>query len=286
MTTMDPAYMRMRFMMSRYVTRLVLIGCLVLLPVSGRAQGHMLPGVGPINAAMGGAGVGLPVESLGALAYNPALLAAAEGNQLSFATEFFKDNPMADTTVGTATGHATATTQWGVLPAFGWMLRDPKGKLALGFGLMGIAAFGADYAADNSSILFAPQPNGFGRIFTDYREMKIPIAFAYQVTPKLAIGASLNVYVGSFGLAPFPGPVYDQTASGKVYYPEAGRLTDSYGIGAQFGFQYQASPMLSIGGSFTTPQNLRRTNGIPRIPIPRRTSSARPGRFSSIWTAR
>jgi len=255
MTTMDSAHTTMRFMMSRYVTRFVLLGCLLLLPASGWAQGHMLPGVGPVNAAMGGAGVSLPIESLGALAYNPALLAAAEGNQLTFATEFFKDSPQVTTTVGTTTGQATPTTQFGVLPAFGWMLRDPKGKLALGFGLMGIAAFGADYPADTSSILFAPVPTGFGRIFTDYRELKIPVAFAYQVSPKLAIGASLNVYLGSFGLTPFPGPVYDKSSAGKVYYPEAGRLTDSYGMGVQFGFQYQASPKMSIGGAFTTPQN-------------------------------
>ena len=34
------------------------------------------------------------------------------------------------------------------------MLRDPKGKLALGFGVIGLAGFGADYATDNASLLF------------------------------------------------------------------------------------------------------------------------------------
>jgi len=241
--------------MSCYVKRLVVVGGLVFLPVSGWAQGHMLPGAGPINSAMGGAGVALPIESLGALTFNPALLAGAEGNQISFATEFFKENIVIVTTVGNLKGTATANSQIGVLPAFGWMLRDPKGKLALGFGLIGISSFGADYPTDNASLLFAAAPNGFGRIFTDYRETKIPVAFAYQVTPKLAIGASLNVYVGSFGVAPLPASDFDVSFSGKRYYPEAGKLTDRWAVAGQFGFHYQASPKLSIGGSITTPQN-------------------------------
>jgi long-chain fatty acid transport protein len=204
---------------------------------------------------MGGAGAAMPIESLGALTFNPALLAGAEGNQVSFATEFFKERIVIDTTLGPLKGTATADSQIGVLPAFGWMLRAPKGKLALGFGLIGISSMGADYPADNASVLFAAVPNGFGRIFTDYRETKIPVAFAYQVTPKLAIGASLNIYLGSFAAAPLPGLDFDVSFSGKRYYPSAGRLTDSWAFAGQFGFHYQASPKVSIGGSITTPQN-------------------------------
>jgi long-chain fatty acid transport protein len=244
--------------MSCYVTRLVLAGCLCLLPATGWAQGHMLPGAGPINSAMGGAGVAVPNESLGALMFNPALIAGAQGNQVSFATEFAKDSIQIDTTIGPLKGRATPTSQVAVYPTFGWMLRDPKGKLALGFGLIGIGGFATDYPSDSASLLFAPVPYGFGRIFTDYRETKIPVAFAYQVTPKLALGASLNVYLGSFAVAPLPYKYFDTSISGQRYYPGAGKLTNSWAVGAQFGFYYQANPMVSVGGSVTTPQNFSR----------------------------
>ena len=135
------------------------------------------------------------------------------------------------------------------------MLRDPSGKLALGFGLIGLAGFGTDYPADTASILFAAVPNGFGRIYTDYRETKIPIAFAYQVTPKLALGGSLNVYVGEFGVAPLPYKFFDPDAAGNRYYPEAGKLDRRWAVSAQFGFDYQASPVVSVGASITLPQN-------------------------------
>lgn len=239
----------------RLYLKVVLVVCVSVVPVSGWAQGHMLHGVGPVNSAMGGAGAASPNESLGALTYNPALIAGAEGNQISFATEFFEDGILIDTTVGSLTGRATPTTQLTAIPAFGWMLRDPKGKVALGFGLIGLAGFGADYPADAASILFAPIPGGFGRIYTDYRETKIPVAFAYQATPKLALGVSLNLYMGEFGVAPLPYKYFDEDAAGNRYYPEAGRMDRSWAFAPQFGFYYQANPKVGIGASITAPQN-------------------------------
>jgi hypothetical protein len=104
------------------------------------------------------------------------------------------------------------------LPAFGWQLRDPSKKMSLGFGLIGLAGFRTDYPQDNGSILFAQPPSGFGRIFTDFRETKIPVAMALQLTPKLAVGASLNVYLGEFAVAPLPYKVFDTDANGNRWY--------------------------------------------------------------------
>jgi long-chain fatty acid transport protein len=234
---------------------MAVIGCLSCVPGIAWAQGAMLHGIGPVNSSMGGAGAALLNESLGALTYNPALIAGAEGNQISFTSEFFKDSIIIETTIDTLTGRATPNSQRNAVPAFGWMMRHPKGKLALGFGLIGLAGFGADYAADAQSLLFAPIPNGFGRIYTDYRATKIPVAFAYRVTPKLALGASVNVYVSEFGVAPLPYKFFDADASGNRYYSEAGKLDRRWAVSAQFGFAYQASPVVSVGGSITLPQN-------------------------------
>lgn len=226
-----------------------------LVPASAWAQGAQLHGIGPVNSSMGGAGTGLPNESLGALMFNPALIAAAKGNQISFTSEFFKDGIKIETTVGALTGTMIPKNQLGVIPAFGWMVRDPSKKLALGFGLLGIAGFRTDYNQDNASILFAQPPGGFGRIFTDYRVTKVPIAFAFQATPKLAIGASLNVYIGEFAVAPLPFKVFDTDPAGNRYYPEAGSLTNRFTAAPQFGVYYQHNPKMSFGASVTLPQN-------------------------------
>jgi long-chain fatty acid transport protein len=236
---------------------LMIVACLALVPASALAQGAMLHGIGPVNSSMGGAGTALPNESLGALMFNPALIAGAQGNQISFTTEFFKDSIRIETTLfdPDLTGVMVPKNKLGVLPAFGWMMRHPQKKLAIGFGLLGIAGFRTDYHQSDESILFAQPPNGFGRIFTDYRVTKVPVAFAYQVSPKLAVGASLNVYIGEFAVSPLPYKVFDLDANDNRFYPEAGSLASAYAVTPQFGFYYQHSSLMSIGGSLTLPQN-------------------------------
>ena len=206
----------------------VLLACLALVPASALAQGASLHGFGPINSSMGGAGVALPEDSLNALGFNPALLTAAEGNQISFTTEFFKDGIEIHTTLGSVSGDAHPTTSLTVIPSFGWMVRDPRKKMALGFGLIGVAGFGTDYPQDDASLLFAQPPRGFGRIYTGYQETKIPVAFGFQVSPKLSIGASLNVYVGQFYVAPLPDGTFDTSRNGDRWYPEAGKPSQRF----------------------------------------------------------
>jgi long-chain fatty acid transport protein len=240
------------------IRRMMLFVFATLLPAMAGAQGHMLHGFGPVNSSMGGAGTALPNESLGALAFNPALLSAAEGNQISFTTEFFKDGLRIDLELGALKGRTEPTIAVGVIPAFGWQLRKPGGKLAIGFGLVGIAGFRTDYPQDTESIVFARWPQGFGRIYTDYNVTKIPVSMAYQVSPKVAIGASLNVYRGLLAIAPLPYKVFDVSATtGQRFYPLGGNLVPSWALAGQFGIYVKASDKVSLGASVTTPQNFQ-----------------------------
>lgn len=240
--------------MSDFARRSVLVGCLLALPVMTRAQGAMLPAAGPINSAMGGAGTALPNESLGALMFNPALISVAPGNQISFTTEFLKDDISIQTTRGARSGNAVSTSQVNIVPAFGWMSRKPDKKLAIGFGLIGLGGFSTDYPQDTASVLFAQRPGGLGRVYTTYSVTKVPVAFGYQATPKLSLGASINVYLGQFSMAPLWSEEFDQGTSAR-WYPEAARPSQRFAVAAQFGFLYQATPTMSMGGSLTTPQN-------------------------------
>src|SRR5215468_3691664 len=51
------------------------------------ANGHLLHGVGAVNSAMGGAGVALPNDALGALNLNPALLTQLDGYTFELGAE-------------------------------------------------------------------------------------------------------------------------------------------------------------------------------------------------------
>ena len=217
-------------------------------------NGHLLHGVGAINSSMGGAGVALLEDSIAALHINPALLIKAQGNQISFSSEFFKDGLSVVAKVGNATTGTDATTQLGVIPAFGWMAHKPGAPMALGFGLLGEAGFRTDYPQDSSDFLLLPQPQAFGRIFTDLSIVKIPIAFAFQVNPKLAVGFSFNIYRGSLAIQPLPVVQPDCAPDGNCWLPGAGNQVSRFGLGLQLGAYYELNPMVSLGFSYTTKQ--------------------------------
>lgn len=254
--------------MRRFLTPSVLLLCLALLPAPVWAQGHMLHGYGPINSSMGGAGTGLPEDSLNALTHNPALLSAADpGNQISFSTEFFNTGIEIDVNAFGRTGHAISTDALGIIPAFGWMSRDPNKKMAIGFGLIGVAGFGTDYPEQPNSIIFEKPSlghGGFGRIFTDYNVTNIPAGFSFQATPKLSIGATLNVYRANLAISPLPYLDYNISATatpaspaGIKYYLEGSKMAGRFSVGTTIGFYYKQSEMMGIGASITTPQNYK-----------------------------
>ena len=257
-----------------------LLACLLLLPASARAQGHLLHGVGAVNSSMGGAGVALVMESHGALHENPALIVKTEGNQISFSSEFFKAGLRVDSRVGTRTASTDATEQVGVIPAFGWIAHDPRSKVGMGFGLLGTAGFRTDYPQDSGNVLLLPQPDGFGRVATDLQITKIPVAFAIQVSSKLAVGASLNAYRGVLAISPLP-VVLPDSVGGVGILPAAANQVASWGFGVQLGMLYEISPMASFGASVTTKQKFQQYswNSTNANPLSASYGSARPLTF-------
>lgn len=237
--------------------------CGFLLSGSAWAQGHMLHGVGPINSSMGGAGTGLPEDAVAALMYNPALIGAEPGVQISFSTEFFTTAIQIDVNAYGRTGTGKSTPALGVVPAFGWAFRHPDQKFGLGFGLIGVAGFQTDYAQQPNTIIFEKaQDGGFGRIFTDYIVMKIPTSISYQVSPKLTLGASMIVYRANLAIAPLPYQVFDTVAittpvapAGTRFFPEGGNQNGRFALSGQVGFYYKPNEMFSLGASLLLPQN-------------------------------
>ncbi len=267
-------------MMRRF---LAFFSLLLLVSATGWAgNGHLLHGVGAVNSSMGGAGVALLEDSIAALHVNPALLVKVEGNQISFSSEFFEDGLRVEAQVGLRTSSTDATTQIGVIPAFGWMGHKPGAPMGMGFGLLGEAGFRTDYPQDSSNFLLLPQPDGFGRIFTDLSIVKIPFAFAFQVNKQLAVGLSINIYRGSLAIQPLPVVQPDCASNGQCWLPGASNQVSRFGIGGQFGFVYDVNPMVSFGLSYTTKQKFSqyRWNSTVENPLVARFGTARELQFN------
>ncbi len=222
-------------------------------------NGNMLHGFGPINSSMGGAGSGIWLnDPIGALMFNPALMGGSEGTHVSISTEIFFDDPKFKVELDDGRiGWGNPSTEPGVLPALAVTHRSPGSQWGFGFGLVAIAGFRTDNPEDPDSLLFSlptDEPAGFGRIYTDHRVTKIPLAISYNLNDKLSLGLGLNAYIAELAIAPLPYEVVD-VGGGVGFYPQGDGLVKSYAISVQPSFYYQATDRISIGGSFTTEQD-------------------------------
>ncbi|MCP3963337.1 MAG: hypothetical protein GY719_36325 [bacterium] len=250
--------------MRKKVITLVLCSCFVAIP-AWAGNGPYLHGVGASNSALGGVSTALATDIVGALTYNPALLTQFEGDQIYFGAEVFTDKPVATATFNGTPGRPDGSftteseTEPGVLPAIGFSHHFKNKKATLGFGLLAVAGFRTDWPHDASNPIFAPQPDGFGSIKTNLAITKIPIAWAWEATPKLSVGVAAVIHRGGLAISPLPPAAPDCTlpdpASGRAvdcFFVDADNVVSAHAIGIQAGIYYKKSATWAFGFSYET----------------------------------
>lgn len=226
-------------------------------------DGHLLHGVGAINSAVGGIGVAAPSSLLGAFYANPAGLLAYDATATEIGFELMKAERGIRSAFGPMTGSTTSSSDFTPIPAFGWSQELMDEKLVVGVAGLGIGGFGVDYPVDPENPILGPRPYGFGSVFSNFQLMRIIPALAYQATPKLRLGAAVNINWASLAVDPMPiaGPAVDpgpdgvpNTADDRAYYSAASDADGAFGIGGQLGLQYAVTPTIAVGLAYTTPQ--------------------------------
>jgi long-chain fatty acid transport protein len=236
-------------------------GCVLLLalvlaaPAAYAGNGHMLHGVGAVNSSMGGAGVALPIDPLGALLLNPALLTDLDGSRFSFSAEYNTQKNAVESRVGPFSGRTEDDSDPALIPAFGWTHHKAGSRLAYGMGFLGLAGFGADYPQDSTNPILAPQPQGFGRVFSNYQLMKVPTVIAWKVSDSFSVGVSLNVARSALTADPagFASPDCSGPA-GPCFFPRV-NSDSAWGYGLGVGAYYKLSPAFALGLSYNTETN-------------------------------
>jgi long-chain fatty acid transport protein len=219
-------------------------------------DGHFLHGVGAVNSAMGGAGVAVSSSLLGTYYLNPAGLMGFDGTRVEFGFEMFRpDRTVSSEIPGLGAGSTTSKSDWVPVPAMGLSRRLNNDKVVVGLGAVGIGGFGVDYAASTTNPILTPQPNGFGQVFSNYSLLKIMPAAAVAVTPKLWLGAALNVDWSSLAVQPFAAapPACSGTPQ-PCFYPSAAATDGAFGFGFQLGARYNINDLISVGASYSSPQ--------------------------------
>jgi long-chain fatty acid transport protein len=237
--------------MKTLVTSFLVLAVVLAAAPARAANGPILHGVGAVNSAMGGAGVALPNDALGALNLNPALIARLDGHRMEFSVEQAEAKNAVESQVGPFSGRTEESGDASIIPAFAWTRHSKGGSSAVGMGVLGLAGVGVDYPQDPSNPILAPQPIGFGRVFSSYQMIKVPFALAWEAGPTLAFGVSFNAGRASFSADPAGFAAPDCSAGGVCFVPRVN--TDSaFGYGLSAGLLWQATRTVSVGLSYSS----------------------------------
>ena len=179
-------------------------------PVFG--QGVALRAVGPINESMGGASVACPLDSAGAIHWNPATISGLSGNDMSFGANIvMPESKLSSFVPGVGGGMDDSESGAVPAPTMSCVFHSPKSNFSYGFGMFAVAGVRANYPCDPNNPVLAPQqsigPLGFGRLSAEVEVYQIVPAVSYQVNERLSVGFAPTVTVGRLVAAPlFLGP--------------------------------------------------------------------------------
>ena len=155
---------------------------LSLSPVAMATNGMLLEGYGPIAAGMGGASMAHD-NGMAAAVNNPATLALGDGrSRIDLAVGAL--GPRVSSSAGHMSVDSDGTRY--VMPAFGWGRRT--GAWTYGAALFAQGGMGTEYSAQS----FLAMGSGEG-VRSELGVGRLMLPVAYQLTPDLALGATLDM---------------------------------------------------------------------------------------------
>ena len=162
----------------------------VLMPSAYATNGMNLEGYGPIATGMGGASMAYD-NGVAAVMNNPATLGLMpEGDRLDVAIGMLGPNIMAESGGAEAKSSANAF----FMPAFGWAKK--AGAMTYGVGMFSQGGMGTEY--DANSLM---DGGGSGKkVRSELGVGRVIVPLAYNVTPALTIGGSLDYVWASLDL--------------------------------------------------------------------------------------
>ena len=264
------------------IRRGTLAGALLLslaLSAGLHGQGTYLSSGGPVNQGMGGASTAAPVDSIGALYWNPATISALP-SELAFGVGLLL--PLAETSSsisGLASGSSESESGVAVLPTVGWVHQLEDTPVTLGLGIFSVAGYKTNYAASTTNPLFMPQSNapgglgGFGRVFTGAEFFQVAPSVSVALSEQLSVGFGPTLTLGQIFMDPlFATAPDDADGSGAARYPSGRGTRVHWGGGAQIGLYYIKDDAWHFGFSLKSPQwmedfrfNTEDENGLPRV---------------------
>jgi long-chain fatty acid transport protein len=252
---------------------IALIAVLVtVLAGTAQAQGIALDGAGPINRSMGGAATAAPIDSIGALLWNPGSIGGLPTSELAFGFEALLPTEEVSSSIaqgalgggfppvalaGSTQGEPGITP----IPSMAWVHKVQDSRWTCGLGMFGIAGFSANYPASLTNPILFPQNNqpggfgGLGHVAADAQYFQIVPTCCYALTNKLSVGFGPTVTLGRVTATPLSFVAPDDADGSLVArYPVSATTRYSWGGGFQLGAYYVTDAAWQFGFSFKSPQ--------------------------------
>jgi long-chain fatty acid transport protein len=246
---------------------------MVIAQVPVRAQiGDSLNGIGPINRSMGGAAVAAPIDSAGALYWNPASISGLANSELETGLELLIVRSTLSSRVAAGAlgpglpsqstyGHTGGNDGVIPLPMMGLVYRPENNSFfTYGVGIFPVAGFSVNYPASRTNVILQPQAPfglGLGPLYSSYQMLQLAPTVACQLTDQLSVGAALNLDLGSLSLNPgaFGAPSVVPTPFGQgLNYAPATDGRYRWGGGFHVGVFYDPGTDWKFGAAVKSPQ--------------------------------
>ncbi|NLE56793.1 MAG: hydrocarbon degradation protein [Planctomycetes bacterium] len=236
------------------------------------AQGIALDGAGPINRSMGGAATAAPIDSIGAILWNPASIGGLPGSEIAFGLELLLPTEELSSSIsagalgpGMPPVNLAGSTrgQPGVcpIPSMAWVHQPECSRWSYGIGVFGIAGVCLNYPADPNNPILLPQsnqpgaPGGLGHVASEVQYFQIVPTVAYELTDRLSVGFGPTVTLGRLMVDPLCLAAPDDgDGSLAATYPTGCATRYAWGGGFQVGLYFAANENWQYGLSFKSPQ--------------------------------
>ena len=251
--------------MHRYWAIIAILGCL---PNLAAAQGLILQAGGPVNRSMGGASTAAPIDSIGAMYWNPASISGMERSETAVALDILFPNHTVESSLGAFAGSTDADTGSFPVPNIAVVHHTGNEALTFGASVSAVAGFGTNLPADPTNPVLAPPPTGLGQIASKALFIQIAPVLSYALTDRLSIAAGPTITTGRVTLEPFV--LGSANANGTYSTGNATRY--HWGSGFQIGSYFILNEQWRFGASLKSPVWMENFefNGVDENGLPRK----------------
>ena len=239
---------------SRALVAGVVLSCVLLgVATPTWAQGIFLTGTGPINQSMGGAAVAAPLDSAGALNWNPATISGLKKSEMATAIGFVLPTISLSSQAFGLSGSTQGEPGVSPVPTMSFVIKDDCSPWTWGVGVYGIGGFSSNFPASSLSSptpnpVLLPQPLGVGRLFSRAEIYQIAPTVSYAATDKLSFGFAPTIDLASVQADPLlfaaPNPTYGPGTATRF----------AWGAGFQLGAYYITDYNWRFGASYKSTQ--------------------------------